>query len=398
MLLTGCTKKQEMLNKKPVLTFTHVSDGLKFTINGSATDPDGKIKRVTIQWGDGNGSEIHESSFADFEASHLYDSPGNYNLIVRAQDNEGDSVSQTLAVIVDFKETSLAGIKTDLFKSSENEYLILTINLHTYQESRQNEKLNIIADVIGKMDVDFICFQECAQHRNAAITGGIIREDNMALVISDRIKKKYGIDYHFAWGWAHYGWDIWEEGVAVLSRYPLSDSEDRYISVVTSTGSILSRKVIYASFQVSGNPFHIFSAHTHWRITLADEEQNSQINNIKAMVTEKELTSPDAVSFVCGDFNGNPTSDFPWSEGYHTMMKTGDYEDTFLEIYPDANLKPAQSIYNTIGGDFPGRIDYIFMKKNTRFRVAGSQIIFTNDAAGAVSDHNGVLTKIALIN
>jgi endonuclease/exonuclease/phosphatase family metal-dependent hydrolase len=112
------------------------------------------------------------------------------------------------------------------------------------------------------------------------------------------------------------------------------------------------------------------------------------------MVEEKGSSAPDVVSCVCGDFNGNPTSEFPWSEGYHTMMKTNDYSDTFLEIYADANQKPAQSIYNTIGGDFPGRIDYIFMKKDVRFRVEDSQIIFTNDVVGNVSDHYGVLTKV----
>lgn len=139
---------------------------------------------------------------------------------------------------------------------------------------------------------------------------------------------------------------------------------------------------------------NIFSAHTHWRTSETDEEQNNQINNIKSMVEEKELLSMDAITFVAGDFNVNPTSDYPWSEGYFTMMENGDYTDTFLEIYPDANNKPAQSQYNTIGGDFPGRIDYIFMKNNDRFEVVESQIIFTGDVVGRVSDHYGVLTKV----
>jgi endonuclease/exonuclease/phosphatase family metal-dependent hydrolase len=160
----------------------------------------------------------------------------------------------------------------------------------------------------------------------------------------------------------------------------------------------LSRKVIYASCQATGGLFNVFSAHTHWRLSLSDEEQNNQIKKIKLMVEEKDSSAIDAVSFVCGDFNGNPTSDYPWSEGYNTMMGTNDYSDTFLDIYPDANQKPAQSIYNTIGGDLPGRIDYIFMKKNPNFKVIDSQIIFKNDVVGIVSDHYGVLTKVMIIN
>ena len=79
------------------------------------------------------------------------------------------------------------------------------------------------------------------------------------------------------------------------------------------------------------------------------------------------------------------------------MINVGEYVDTFLEIYPDANQKPAQSIYHTVGGTFPGRIDYVFMKNNTTFTVEDSQIIFTNEVMGSVSDHYGVLTKIKVL-
>jgi endonuclease/exonuclease/phosphatase family metal-dependent hydrolase len=112
------------------------------------------------------------------------------------------------------------------------------------------------------------------------------------------------------------------------------------------------------------------------------------------MAAEKWALTSDSLAFICGDFNGNPTSDFPWSEGYFTMMENNEYSDTFLHVYPEANNKPAQSIYNTIGGDFPGRIDYIFMKNNPRLTVIDSQIIFTGDCVGKVSDHFGVLTKV----
>ena len=396
MLLTGCAKNPVTINYKPVLNISSFTDGLKVTIKGSATDPDGTISGVTIDWGDKSTGQLPGSEFADFEESHIYKDPATYKIIITARDNEGYPTTMLIAVSVDFRETSLEGIKTTMFKSSDKEYLILTLNLHTYQETRQNEKFNLIADLIGKMNIDFIAFQECAQNRYAMVTEGIIREDNMALVISKRIKEKYKTDYHFAWNWSHYGWDVWEEGVAVLSRFPVIQSEDRYISSNTSTGSITSRKVIYASCQAPGVLFNVFSAHTHWRTSVSDEEQNNQVNRIKSMVEEKESSAPDALSFVCGDFNGNPTSDYPWSEGYNTMMRANDYSDSFLEIYPDANQRPAQSIYNTVGGDLPGRIDYIFMKKNARFRVADSQIIFTKDVVGNVSDHFGVLTKVTI--
>ncbi|MCX6269557.1 MAG: endonuclease/exonuclease/phosphatase family protein [Bacteroidetes bacterium] len=394
LLFIGCAKEKAAENQKPVLTIALAEDGLHCTISGSATDADGTITGVMINWGDKSIQQLPSTEFADFEATHLYKDPASYNIIVTARDHTGDSIVHAVTVDMDFKETSLEGIKPGMFKSASGEYLILTVNLHTYQEARQNEKFTMLADLIGKMDVDFICFQECAQHKNTVIDSGIVREDNMALILSDRIKASYQANYVFVWNWAHYGWNVWEEGVAVMSKYPVIQTAERYISSNTGTGSITSRKVIYASCQAPGNLFNVFSAHTHWRTSTTDEEQNNQIRNIKSMVSETETSSPGAISFVCGDFNGNPTSDYPWSEGYNTMMRTGDYSDTFLEIYPDANQKPAQSRYNTIGGDLPGRIDYVFMKKNPGLRVIDSQIVFTPAVVGTVSDHFGVLTKV----
>lgn len=394
IIFTACSKSPDSGNQKPVVTLNYISNGLKLTLQGSATDADGKVSALTIQWGDNLMNTYANNDFSQLSINHTYTDPASYNIQITAVDNLGDSTTSMLQVTVDFIETSLDGIKQSLFKTTESEYLILTINLHTYQETSQNEKFNLITDVIGMMDIDFIAFQECAQNKSSAITEGIIREDNMALEITRRLKQKYNADYNFVWNWAHYGWDVWEEGVAILSKHPLIDSEDRYISTATSTNTISSRKVIFGAYQIREGNFHFFSAHTHWRTSLTDEEQNNQIANIKSMVSEKESWHFDALSFVCGDFNGNPTSDFPWSEGYNNMVKDDLFLDTFLNVYPDANNKPAQSVYNTIGGDLPGRIDYIFMKKNARLSVVDSQIIFSNTIVGRVSDHFGIVTKV----
>jgi len=396
LLLFACNKTDDQGNQKPVLTLSSVTDGLQLQLQGSATDADGKVKEITINWGDAKTSSFANNDFSQLAINHTYAQPGDYDIIFKATDDANDSTVQIVPVTVDFKETSLTGIKQDMYKSAENEYLILTINLHTYQEPLQNEKFNLITDLIGMMDIDFIAFQECAQHKDAAITEGIIREDNMALEITNRLKAKYNADYNFVWGWAHYGWDVWEEGVAVMSKHPLLFNEDRYISTATGTNTITSRKVMFGAFQIPEGEFHLYSAHTHWRTSVDDEEQNRQIENIKSMVGENESWHFGAMSFVCGDFNGNPTSDYPWSEGYNNMVKDDVFQDTFFKIYPDANNKPAQAIYNTIGGDLPGRIDYIFMKKNTRLQVVDSQIIFTGDIIGKVSDHFGVMTKVKI--
>jgi len=393
LIPTGCSKEIER-NQHPDLNISYIAEGLNVKLIGNAIDADGFITELKIEWDDGKTSILYNNNYPNLEFSHLYTEPADLSIMITAIDNTGDTTLQILPIKIDFKETSLAGIKESMFKTSENEFLILTLNLHTYQETQQSEKLNMITDVIGKMDIDFVAFQECAQNKSALIYNGIIRSDNMALIITDKLKEKYTLNYNYIWNWAHYGWNIWEEGVAVLSKHPITDSEDKYISTRMEVNNITSRKVIYGNYLTSAGHINIFSAHVHWRTSLTDEEQNNQIKKIQSMVNEKELLSPSLGSFVCGDFNGNPTDEYPWSEGYNTMTMTNIYLDSFLKANPDANNRPAQSKYFTIGGSFPGRIDYIFMKNNSDLIVVESQIIFTDNIVGNVSDHNGVLTKV----
>ena len=396
MTSSSCKKEESVVD--PSFNIEKTIDGLEVNIHATANNAKEIISNVIVKWGDGTSTKILEDDFSKIDLDHSYSNPGNYEITISIYTKDNKQIDQNASVIVDFNETSLENIKPELFKTSEKEYLILTINLHTYQEKQQNEKFNLITDLIGKMDVDFIVFQECAQNKNSTIVEGKIREDNMALIISKQLKEKYNIDYNYVWDWAHYGWSVWEEGIAILSKHQLIETDERYISSNTSTENITSRKAIYGSYQLQNKKINFFSTHTHWRTSTTDEEHNNQIRNIKLMAKEKENINPDAITFICGDFNVNPTSDYPWSEGYNTMMLNNEYVDTFLDVYTDANNKPAQSKYNTIGGDYPGRIDYIFMKNNSDFEVTESQIIFTEDVVGRVSDHFGVLTKITETN
>lgn len=278
---------------------------------------------------------------------------------------------------------------------------ILSLNLHTYQESNQDAKFNIVVDAIFDLSIDLVCFVECGQNKNQTyLTGSsTIRIDNMAYIITQRLKSKYGVNYYYAWDWAHIGFDYYEEGMAVVSKYPITDSGSTWISTVTSSSNITSRKAVYGKTGIPGiGIVHLFSVHTHWMLSSTDTEHELQVSRIKDFVYNKEITSdvsPD-LSIVCGDYNCNAANVEPWIKPYNKMVENGDFIDTFLVANPTANNRPQDSKFNTVGGDYPGRIDYIFMKNNTKFEVVSSVITFSPSSLGTVSDHYGVITKIRL--
>ncbi|NNC82064.1 MAG: hypothetical protein HKN79_00665, partial [Flavobacteriales bacterium] len=352
-LWTGC-KKEEEADVPPNIALEAVQDGLLIDLTITSQDPENAVTELSIDWGDSDIDIIQGISSTTIEEEHLYDEPSETTITVTAWDADGDKTEETVVLNPDFAAVDLSGIKNTLYKDSEDEFLILTVNLHTYQEDRQNEKFHIITELIGQMDVDLIALQECAQHQSAELVSGEIKADNMALILSERIQENYGVDYSFVWDWAHYGWNVWEEGLAVMSKHPITDSEGRYISSSQSTSSIISRKGLHAAVSLPQGDIDIFSVHTHWRTSESDTEQDQQVMELQAMVEEKELQNSPLGSIVCGDFNSNPTSSPPWDNGYVTMLDNGTYVDTFLEVYPDANDLPQQHIYNTIGGSFPG--------------------------------------------
>ena len=107
---------------------------------------------------------------------------------------------------------------------------ILTLNCHSWQEEDQLDKIKYLAETIYEKNYDVIALQEVSQHRESQIIYDNIREDNFAFLLVEEIKK-LGTAYNFIWDFSHYGYDIYEEGVALLSKQPFIKSESLYISL-----------------------------------------------------------------------------------------------------------------------------------------------------------------------
>jgi len=286
-----------------------------------------------------------------------------------------------------------------------SELSILTLNLHTYQEllepdgGTQADKLDRIADTIAAIDADFVCLQECAQSASASVISDtrahlsasgaeFLKADNMAYLLSRRLKDTYGLTYGYAWSWAHYGFSVYEEGVAILTKHPIDSYDNAYISTSTSPGNPLgSRKAIHLSSTLPGGKVvNVFSAH----VSFAGPEQDRQLDTLRLWMAGKEVNGAVA-SVVGGDFNMDQGS-----PGYLRMTSTvggAPYIDSYWfanpEGYGDSTIQGGQ------------RIDYVFFKNGNRLVPLTGQTYFKigNSYLGSrVSDHNGTILRLKLTN
>lgn len=278
---------------------------------------------------------------------------------------------------------------SSLRKTRPGQLLVMTLNLHTWQEKDPQAKLDLVADLIALLDIDLIALQECAQHQDSPYVEGMVRSDNMALNLCRRLQQVHHREYYYYWDWAHYGWNVWEEGVAVLSRYPLTDTASRVLSTANDPHLIDTRKAVSARTVLpSGNPVQILSAHLSWRKTAQDQEANRQAQALLDWASETR--QPGSLQLVCGDFNARSTLPAPYNEVY-TLFTNAGWQDSFLSINPRASHIPPSSRYDTI--EEGGRIDYIWVQ-GTGWQVVDSRLFFSFTDSDRVSDHRAVITLL----
>lgn len=265
-------------------------------------------------------------------------------------------------------------------------FRLLTLNLHCYQESDQLSKFELIADEIARLNIEVVCFQEAAQNRNSKLVTNNLKEDNAAYIIQQILLKKFGLDYQLDWDWSHYGWQEWEEGLAILSRFPMRNFNSKYVTNSTSKSDWKSRIAVHAEIEISKTLLlPLTNTHLGW---LGDLEEPYEIQL-------KNLWSLSGVNpgIVLGDFNLAAGT-----TGYQLLLKS-DTVDCYLEANPTGMLDA------TIGGQVDGwesgdpdgmRIDYVWLDRAAPVKVKDSKILFKENGSWLVSDHAGVLVEFSI--
>jgi maltose 6'-phosphate phosphatase len=255
---------------------------------------------------------------------------------------------------------------------------ILTLNCHSWQEDDQLEKIKYLAETIYENNYDIIALQEVSQYRESQIIYKNIRKDNFALLLVEEIKK-LGSNYNFIWDFSHYGYDIYEEGVALLSKQPFVSSKSFYISQSESVKNWKSRKIIGGSVNLDNEIYTFYSCHTGW---WNDEDEPFRYQGEKLLEVSKDA---DNKVFFMGDFNNDASIT---GEGYDFLIKNG-LIDTFVvaETKDDGCTVPGE-IAGWENSSSKKRLDLILA--GTPMEIYSSNVIFNGKNKKIVSDHFGV--------
>ncbi len=95
---------------------------------------------------------------------------------------------------------------------------LLTLNCHSWQEENQIDKIKYLAKVIKEKQYDVVALQEISQRIDSKVVKDNIKEDNFVYLLVKELEFLGEYNYSYIWDFSHIGYDIYEEGLAILTN------------------------------------------------------------------------------------------------------------------------------------------------------------------------------------
>lgn len=269
---------------------------------------------------------------------------------------------------------------------------LLTLNTHSLAEESYPQKLAAFAEAVAQELPEIIALQEVNQTAGAAAVAGalrgyfpcadnvVIKEDNHVMRAAELLREK-GAEYHWTWLPIKKGYDKYDEGIALLSRSPILETEVVQVSETEDYNSWRTRRIVGIRTEALPDEW-FFSVHFGW---WEDSEEPFKQQWIRTAI---HMTKYDH-AWLMGDFN-SPAE--VRGEGYDLMKRS-----YWLDSYDLAESRDGGVTVNSAIDGWRGkksgkdgmRIDQIWCNKNTV--VTSSQVVFDGRAHPVVSDHYGVM-------
>jgi endonuclease/exonuclease/phosphatase family metal-dependent hydrolase len=289
-----------------------------------------------------------------------------------------------LAAVVLVLNASRAGTRVEgcaqgcstALQSPGNTLRVMSMNvLHDFPRFQHlARRLDLVADVIRREGVDVVLLQEIPWNR---------RLGNGA----DYVARQLGYNYLYLRANGNRHTIFFEEGEAILSRYPLKDAS--FVELAPRAGFFEHRVTLHAAAATPWGDVDLFATH----LTTGEASVNqAQVSSLQAFVNG----TGSAPALVGGDFNAG--EDSPSIE-----MLAHEWVDTHGVANPgDAGLTCCVDDL-AAGPDKPleKRIDYLFLvpRGEQRLRVKGAWQVLQTPVRTAdgwlwASDHVGVLAEL----
>ncbi|MDO3411598.1 endonuclease/exonuclease/phosphatase family protein [Saccharibacillus sp. CPCC 101409] len=287
---------------------------------------------------------------------------------------------------------------------------LMTLNAHAWHEENQLEKIAQLAAFIGERDFDVVAMQEINQPIDGAPApeaaleryfeaeqGLTIREGHYMLALLEQLDTPY----YWTWIPTHATFKIYDEGLAVLSKRPITEAFCDYVSALREYENHKTRRILAvktsAGAQTSGGsgeriedsegrPFWLVDGHYGWWHDEVEPFRGQWDRTEELLAPLRKSGEP---LFLLGDLNNVAQIR---GEGYDYILEHG-----WCDLYTAAAEKDEGStVLKAIAGwsdnERPLRIDYILSSDPVAAKK--SEVILDGKNGAVVSDHFGVAAEI----
>lgn len=290
---------------------------------------------------------------------------------------------------------------------------LMTLNTHSLVETDYEKKLYLCADGIRLLKPDILAMQEVNQTGNAPkadeqklkdcgfvpcpiLPGEIlppVRQDNHAFRLA-LLAVERGCPFSWTWVPAKTGYDRYDEGLALFSRYSIKEVRQLYLTRSRDYHNWKTRKALGITVETEAGIQHIYSLHMGW---WKDAEEPFLPQWERLEEETKGFRQKGDPVWLMGDFNA--PAGIP-GESWDKIRSCG-WTDTY-----DSAVQKDEGI--TAGGLIDGwkeesdacpamRIDYIWCSRS--YPVFRSMTVYNGKGCFGypplppVSDHYGVLAE-----
>ena len=271
---------------------------------------------------------------------------------------------------------------------------LLTLNTHSLVEDNYSKKLDAFVSAIAEQRPDIIALQEVnqtiAETQADVISEGyvpcdeniVIRKDNHVYKAAELLENA-GVKYYWTWLPLKKGYNKYDEGIALMSRSRIIETDVVRISETDDYNNWKTRKIIGIRTEAAPDEW-FFSVHYGWWDDLDEPFQNQWQKTVEYMKKYSRV-------WLMGDFN-SPAE--VRNEGYDIINSSGWYDSYTRAKTRDNGITVGKVIdgwRDKVSGTDGMRIDQIWCSQKAE--IASSEVIFNGANKPVVSDHYGVVAE-----